>query len=157
MYVEKAKTFVSDRIEDFFLYELQVLNYDRKISKADKLKRFQDLLALVQQTRGPSSAAATQDEGSEQKKIHMCGSLVGPQFMWARASFEMKTLQVNKYNKLSVEIHSKLKEAIKLSKVLLRFNEPSLNHEVPGDFTISKGNPIILEREIYISNENLNV
>lgn len=40
MYVEKAKTYVSDRIEDFFLYELQVLNYDRRISKSDKIKRF---------------------------------------------------------------------------------------------------------------------
>ena len=47
MYVEKAKTYVSDRIEDFFLYELQVLNYDRKISKNDKIKRFKDLLSLV--------------------------------------------------------------------------------------------------------------
>jgi hypothetical protein len=40
---------------------------------------------------------------------------------------------------------------------LLHFNEPSLNHEVSGSFTLSKGNPIIIEREIYISNENLNV
>jgi hypothetical protein len=40
VYVEKAKTYVSDRIEDFFLYELQVLNYDRRISKSDKIKRF---------------------------------------------------------------------------------------------------------------------
>lgn len=87
----------------------------------------------------------------------MCGTLVGPQFMWARANFEIKKLQVNKYNKLNVEIHSKLKEHLKISKVFLHFNEPSLNHEVSGDFTVSRGNPIILQREIYISNEKLNV
>ena len=45
--MEKAKTFVSDRIEDFFIYELQVLNYDKKISKVDKIKRFNDLLSLI--------------------------------------------------------------------------------------------------------------
>ena len=62
----------------------------------------------------------------------MCGCLVGPQFFWTRANFELKALQVNKYNKLSIEIHSKLKEPVQVSKVLLHFNEPSLNHEVAG-------------------------
>jgi len=32
-----------------------------------------------------------------------------------------------------------------------------LNHEVTGDFVVSKGNPIFLEREIYISNEDLSI
>jgi hypothetical protein len=87
----------------------------------------------------------------------MCGALVGPNFFWTRANFELNTLQVNKYNKLSVEIHSKLREPIQISKVLFHFNEPSLNHEVSGAFTVVRGKPIVIEREIYISNENLNV
>jgi hypothetical protein len=157
VYVEKAKTFVSDRIEDFFLYELQVLNYDRKLSKNEKMKRFTDLLSLVQKSRGPSSAPSKEEE-PEQKKIHMCGSLVGPSFLWTRANFDQKTLQVNKYNKLTIEIHSKLREPLQLSKVLLHFNEPSLSHEVSGaPFTVSRGNPVVIEREIYIANENMNV
>lgn len=91
--MEKAKTFVSDRIEDFFVYELQVLNYDKKISKLEKIKRFNDLLSLIQQSRGPSSIPPKEDgEETDQKKIHMCGSLIGTNFFWTRANFILKNI-----------------------------------------------------------------
>jgi len=41
-------------------------------------------------------------------KVNMIGTLVGPGLLWARGSFDLKTIQVNKHNKLTVEIHSKL-------------------------------------------------
>ena len=32
IFIEKAKTYVADRLEDLFLYEIQVLNYDKVIT-----------------------------------------------------------------------------------------------------------------------------
>lgn len=56
-----------------------------------------------------------------------------------------------------VEIHTKTTEAIKVSKVLLRFNDNTLNQEIAGDFSLSKATPIVMERELYISKENFSV
>jgi hypothetical protein len=66
----------------------------------------------------------------------------------------LNTVQINKYNKLNIEIFTKVTNPIKLNKINLRFNEPSLNQEVVGEFTLSKDNPVMIERELYISKDN---
>jgi hypothetical protein len=64
---------------------------------------------------------------------------------------------VNKYNKLKVEIFSKIPESIKLSKVQLIFNDSQLNTKVPGTFTVSKASPLVLDQELYVSKENFSI
>ena len=60
---------------------------------------------------------------------------------------------MNKYNKLVVEVHSKLKEEFKVQKIQLRFSDPTLDQVITGDFTLSKASPIMLDREIFISSD----
>ena len=60
---------------------------------------------------------------------------------------------MNKYNKLVVEVHSKLKEEFKVQKIQLRFSDPTLDQIIAGEFTLSKATPILLEREIFISSD----
>jgi hypothetical protein len=82
------------------------------------------------------------------------GQLVGPGLIWARGRFDLKTIQVNKYNQLTFEIHSKLLETVPLSKIFVRFNDPMLNFELTGSFALSKKTPLTFTRELYISKEN---
>ena len=85
----------------------------------------------------------------------LVGFLVGPQLIWARAIFDHQNIQVNNYNKLTVEIFSKLENPIKIPKLLLKFNENTLNQEITSEeYTLSSTTPIIIEKELYFSNEN---
>jgi hypothetical protein len=43
-FIEKAKRNMSGSIEDFFLYEMQVLNYDKVLRPKERYKRFIDLI-----------------------------------------------------------------------------------------------------------------
>ena len=80
---------------------------------------------------------------------------MGPQLLWVRAYFDLPTVQVNTSNRLTVELHSKVTGApIKFSKIILRFNENTMNQEITGDFTLVKGTPFKIERELYISKDN---
>jgi hypothetical protein len=89
------------------------------------------------------------------KPLEITGYLVGPQLLWVRAYFDLPTVQVNTSNHLTVELHSKVTGApIKFSKIVLRFNENSMNQEITGDFTLEKGTPFKVEREMYISKDN---
>ena len=55
---------------------------------------------------------------------------------------------MNTSNHLTVELHSKVTgPPIKFSKIVLRFNENSMNQEITGDFTLVKGTPFKVERE----------
>jgi len=84
----------------------------------------------------------------------LIAKLEGPQLIWARAAFNLNTVQINQYNKLDLEIYSKNKEPIKIKKIQIRFNEPSLNQDLTQDFSISKDEPIKIQRELYISKDN---
>jgi hypothetical protein len=64
------------------------------------------LIAKVTSQRGLSEVDPSSSPTPE--KVNMIGTLVGPGLVWARGSFDLKTIQVNKHNKLTVEIHSKL-------------------------------------------------
>ena len=90
IFIEKAKTYVSDRLEDLFLYETQVLNHDRQITQAERSKRFVDLINKMLSCRGPSKDL--QEDHPESKRIAIAGQLVGPNLLWTRAAFELKTI-----------------------------------------------------------------
>jgi len=55
------------------------------------------------------------------------GVIQGCNLLWARARFEHSSLQINKFNKLTVEIFSKLNEPLKVASVELKMSTPSLN------------------------------
>ena len=63
--------------------------------------------------KGPTTKELP-DDHPDNKKIAIAGQLVGPNLLWTRATFEQKVIQVNKHNKLSIEVHSKLKETFKV-------------------------------------------
>ena len=85
------------------------------------------------------------------------GIVVGPTLVWARGRFQLKTVQVNKYNSLQIELFSKIDETITVAKIQLRFNDSQLNQEISGPFQFSKASPIILDRELYVSKENYSI
>lgn len=91
IFIEKAKTYVSDRLEDLFLYETQVLNYDKVITQAERSKRFVELINKMLSCRGPSSKDLPEDH-PDNKRIAIAGQLVGPNLLWTRAAFELKTI-----------------------------------------------------------------
>ena len=76
--------------------------------------------------KGPTTKELP-DDHPDNKKIAIAGQLVGPNLLWTRATFEQKVIQVNKHNKLSVEVHSKVKETFKVQKVQMRFSDPTLD------------------------------
>jgi hypothetical protein len=61
------------------------------------------------------------------------GVIQGSNLLWARARFEHAAVQINKFNKLTIEIFSKLNEPIKISSVELKMSQASLNQQT--DFT----------------------
>jgi len=118
--VEKAKLTVTDNLQDFFSYEMELLNYDRVIKQEERSKRFIDLVKRIEKEE-----LDPEDENS--KPLMLATYLVGPSLIWGRGMFNLNTIQVNKYNKVNVEIFSKVEEPIKVHKIILRFNENTLN------------------------------
>lgn len=106
---------------------MEIINYDRVLAREDRTKRF---LELVKRVQGESFEKDEVDEnGAKRVPLKLCGLLVGPQLLWARARFDLKNIQVNKYNKLNLELFSKLDEPLELSKLHLRFSDPTLNFD----------------------------
>ena len=99
-YIEKIKTGLGQTEEDVFFYEMQVLNHDKVLKQAERNRRFLELIRN------------TLKRPEEAKAVNIAGEVVGPRLIWARGNFELKTLQVNKYNKLQVEVFSKVPEEI---------------------------------------------
>jgi len=91
------------------------------------------------------------------KQLSLEAFLVGPKIIWCRAHWEQNRIQANAFNKLKVEVISPIKEKILIRKIILRLNEPNLNQEIEGDFLISADKPIFVERELFFSNENVNL
>lgn len=62
-------------------------------------------------------------------------------------------MQVNHYNSLQVEIHSKLEDELELESVSLNFSglKQQLNHKVQGPITLKKDAPISVQKELFIS------
>jgi hypothetical protein len=144
-FIEKIKDGLGQNEEDAFFYEMQVLNFDKVLKQADRNRRFLEVIRN------------TLKRPEEAKAINIAGEVVGPRLIWARGNFELKTLQVNKYNKLQVEVFSKVPEDINIAKIQLVFNDSQLNQEVVGPMKLSKATPIVVDRELYVSKENYSI
>jgi len=61
------------------------------ISQAERAKRFVELINKMLGSRGPSSKDLPEDH-PDKKRIAIAGQLVGPNLLWTRAAFELKTI-----------------------------------------------------------------
>lgn len=60
----------------------------------------------------------------------MSGFIIGDSLLYTRASFRFNKIQVNNYNKLDIEIYSKVAEPINIHKIKVKLNDTTLNHEI---------------------------
>jgi hypothetical protein len=68
----------------------------------------------------------------------------GTDLIWARAKFDKSQVQVNKFNKLSFTIFSKLSTAIKVESLELKLNLKSLEKTI--NFVATTGKPFSLKK-----------
>jgi len=53
--------------------------------------------------------------------------LFGSNLFWARARFEHNMVQVNKFNKLTLEVFSKISKPIRIQSIQLKLSQSRLN------------------------------
>ena len=63
-------------------------------------------------------------------KITYVGIITGCGMFWARGKFLHEKIQMNNFNKLKVEIYSKLDTPIKISKLQIKLSDSKLNQDV---------------------------
>ena len=54
----------------------------------------------------------------------------GTSLIWARARFEHSRIQINKFNKLTLEVFSRLSQPIKISKLNIMMSQVDLSQEI---------------------------
>jgi len=54
----------------------------------------------------------------------------GTSLIWARARFEHSSIQINKFNKLTLEVFSRLSQPIKISKLNIMMSQVDLSQEI---------------------------
>ena len=69
-------------------------------------------------------------------------------------------MQINKFNKLEIEIFSKISAPLKISLIEIKMSQTNLNKELdyrkesPGYFELTKKNPIKIEKSFYLEKED---
>ena len=94
-----------------------------------------------------------------QEPVKLVGVVQGCNLIWARAKFEHPAVQINKFNKLRIEIFSKIAEPLKIAQVEVKMSQASLNRQVqfkdgPGYYELTKSNPIVIEESFYLEKED---
>jgi len=56
--------------------------------------------------------------------------VTGSNIFWARASFTHQRVQINQFNKLRIEIFSKISTPIRIAQVDVKMSQTSLNKDV---------------------------
>ena len=64
-----------------------------------------------------------------QRLIKLIEKVTGSHLFWARAKFEHSSVQINKFNKLTIEIFSKISAPLKICNVEIKMSQTSLNHD----------------------------
>ena len=64
------------------------------------------------------------------KPEELTGVVTGTALLWARARFEHKQIQINKYNKLTLEVFSRMSAPIRIQKLTISMSVSSLNQEI---------------------------
>lgn len=88
------------------------------------------------------------------------GTLSGAHIFWARARFQHHLIQINKFNRLTLEVFSKVSTPIKVGKIEIRLSQHDLDQtidfseEEDGCYLFSKNNPIKIDKEFYIKDDD---
>jgi hypothetical protein len=127
--------------EDFFLQEMRILNFDPTSTPDTKRQRFADLISRFKSGK----LGQMQDQSSS--------SLIGTDLLFAVGNYSHERIQVNHYNTLDFQIHSKLPQDLEVQSVQLVFSslKQQLNYKLDGPLVLKKGEPIKLTRELFIS------
>lgn len=68
------------------------------------------------------------EDGNE--GIKLTGIMQGTSLIWARARFENDHIQINKFNKLTIEVFSRLSQPIKIAKLNIMMSQVDLSQDV---------------------------
>ena len=100
-----------------------ILVHDKNLQNHKRHQRFIQILDKVQ--------SSPVEEGKPPSKF--VSIIQGTSLIWARARFDHNKIQINKFNKLTIEIFSRMTNPIKVSKLSINMSQPNLNKEV--DYT----------------------
>ena len=103
--IEKSKA-NSATLEEYFQNEMKILMNAHNLQNHKRHKRLMELIDKVQSERIV-----------DREPIKLTGIVQGTALLWARARFEHSQIQINKFNKLTVEVFSRLSMPIKISKL----------------------------------------
>lgn len=117
---------------------MAVLTHDQRMSNHKRHLRFGQMCEKVTQT-----------------DTKLKGMFSGTALVWARARFEHSEVQVNKFNKLTFEVFSKMSGPLKLKSLDLKMNLRGMDVHIDFDncHSLSKSNPIRMEKDFYVSEE----
>jgi len=119
--------------KEYFLNEMEILNYDKSKTAEEKRERF---VALLQNAADIGEA-----------NIHMTGG----DLIVVKAHFKHPQIQINHYNKVELEIHSHLPMDLRIDKVGIKFNEKDLSFAKEEQVVIKAGGePFTLEKDLFI-------
>ena len=149
--IEKSKA-DSSGLEEYFQNEMKILLHAHNLKSHHRHQRLMELIEKVQSERVV-----------DQEPVKLTGIMQGTSLIWARARFENSRIQINKFNKLTLEVFSRLSQPIKISKLTIMMSQVDLSQEI--DFTqddsltepyivLSKTSTIRLERMFYLNQED---
>ena len=66
----------------------------------------------------------------EGKPQQLTGVVIGTALLWARARFEQKQIQINKFNKLTLEVFSRMSAPIRIQQLTIAMSQGNLNQVI---------------------------
>ena len=82
------------------------------MQKEMRHKRFMDLITSIRKEKINSMGPLSKPDEREPQFV---GIITGCNLFWARGRFEHSCIQMNNFNKLKIEIYSKLETPIRIS------------------------------------------
>jgi hypothetical protein len=82
-------------------------------------KRHQRLMELIDKVQSERIV--------DKEPIKLSGIVNGTSLIWARARFEHNQIQINKFNKLTLEVFSRLSTPIKVAKMSIMMSQVDLS------------------------------
>ena len=131
---------------------MKILMNAHSLQNHKRHSRLMDLIDKVQSQRC-----------EDQTPIKLTGIMQGTSLIWARARFEHSSIQINKFNKLTLEVFSRLSQPIKISKLNIMMSQVDLSQEIDFSeddslqdsfYLLSKTNPIKVTRQFYLNHED---
>ena len=113
--IEKSKA-NSASLDEYFQNEMKILMNAHNLQNHKRHTRLMELIDKVQS-----------DRIVDKEPIKLTGIVQGTSLLWARARFEHSQIQINKFNKLTIEVFSRLSMPIKISKLNIMMSQVDLS------------------------------